>query len=63
MITLCGDANDKCSIINIDKHIYWDIPDPAKSRGNENEIALKFSKVRNIIYNNIILLKETLNKY
>ena len=63
VITLCGDAKDKCPMINIDKRLHWDIYDPAKCQGNKNEIASEFSKVRDIIYNNIILLKEKINKY
>ena len=56
VITLCGDAKDNCSIINIDKHIHWDIPDPAKYKGSQKEIILKFSKTRDIILKNIKLL-------
>ena len=30
IITLCGDARDKCPIISKSKHIHWNIEDPAK---------------------------------
>ena len=62
VITLCGDAKDKCPVINFNKHIHWDIPDPAKFQGSEDQIRIEFSRIRDIIYDNIILLKEQLNK-
>ena len=61
VITLCGDARDICPIIDICKHVHWDIKDPAKFNGSSTEVRLKFSEVRDIIYNNIKLLKEKLN--
>ena len=61
VITLCGDARDHCPIINTSKHIHWDIKDPAKFNGSSTEVRLKFSEVRDIIYNNIKFLKEKLN--
>ena len=62
VITLCGDAKDKCLVINSNKHIHWDIPDPAKFKGSEDQIRSEFSRIRDIIYDYIILLKEQLNK-
>jgi len=62
VITLCGDAKDKCPVINSNKHIHWDISDPAKFQGNKDQIRSEFSRIRDIIYDNIILLKEQLNK-
>ena len=62
VITLCGDAKDKCPVINSNKHIHWDIPDPAKFKGSEDQIRSEFSRIRDIIYDYIILLKEQLNK-
>ncbi len=62
VITLCGDAKDKCPVINSNKHIHWDIPDPAKFQGSEDQIRIEFSRIRDIIYDYIILLKEQLNK-
>ena len=61
IITLCGDARDNCPTINTSKHIHWDIKDPAKFKGSSTEVRLMFSEVRDIIYNNIKLLKEKLN--
>ena len=62
VITLCGDARDNCPIINTNKHIHWDIPDPAKFKDTKYQIKIKFSRVRDMIYNYIILLKEKLNE-
>ena len=30
IITLCGDAKDKCPILNKNSHIHWNLNDPAK---------------------------------
>ena len=62
VITLCGDARDNCPIINTNKHIHWDIPDPAKFKGTKDKIKIEFSRIRDMIYNHIILLEEKLNK-
>lgn len=50
IITLCGDANEKCPITptNI-KRLHWEFDDPAKVEGNEKEIMKVFRRVRNEI--------------
>ena len=58
VITLCGDAKDQCPVISTGKHIHWDIKDPAKYMGNDEELINKYSKIRDIIINKINLLKE-----
>ena len=59
IITLCGDARDHCPIINLpSKHIHWDIEDPAKFKGTNDQINSKFTEIRDIIYKHINLLKE-----
>ena len=41
IITLCGDARDKCPYFkSTTKHIHWDIEDPANFKGNEQELKL-----------------------
>ena len=61
VITLCGDANDKCPVITPpSKHIHWGIEDPAKFRGSAIQTESKFSEIRDVIYNHINLLKEEL---
>ena len=62
VITLCGDAKDNCPIISSEKHIHWDIEDPAKFKGNKEELIKKYSKIRDIIINKIKLLKVNLDK-
>ena len=53
VITLCGDAKDKCPTLNMNKHIHWNIPDPANFNGNELETKQKYSEVRDLILNKI----------
>ena len=62
IITLCGDARDKCPVISKDRHIHLGIEDPAKYQGNDEELILKYSKIRDIIINKIKLLKITLDE-
>ncbi|HGH7543494.1 TPA: arsenate reductase (thioredoxin) [Streptococcus pyogenes] len=55
IITLCGDAKDKCPRVpNEVKHYHWDLEDPAHAAGSEDEILLKFRNIRDIIKNKIL---------
>ena len=58
VITLCGDAKDKCPVLDIKRHIHWDIPDPANFTGNEIDTNKKYSEVRELILNKIKLFKQ-----
>ena len=59
IITLCGDANDKCLTFDENiKHIHWDIKDPAKLIGNSAQISKGFSKIRDEILEKIKKLKK-----
>ena len=61
IITLCGDAKDKCLSLNKNiKHIHWDIKDPAKSIGNSEQISKNFSKIRDEIFDKIKSFKENI---
>ena len=61
IITLCGDARDKCPIISPKtKHIHWGVDDPANFKGNQEEVKKKYSIVRDIIFNKIVKLKDKL---
>ena len=63
VITLCGDAKDKCPILNKGvKHIHWDLKDPAKFKGTETEIMSQFRNTRGLISNYIEELKNNLDK-
>ena len=60
VITLCGDAKDKCPVIKSGEHIHWGIEDPAIFKGDEDEIYMKYQEVRDIIFNNISDFKKGL---
>ena len=62
IITLCGDAQDNCPTILDNKHIHWEIEDPAKYKGTERELIKKYSIIRDIIINKIKLLKTELEE-
>ena len=63
VITLCGDAKDKCPILDKSiKHIHWNLKDPAKFKGTELEIMSQFRNTRDLISNNIKKLKINLEK-
>lgn len=50
IITLCGDARDKCPVIPASaNHQHWDLPDPAQAEGTEDEVLAVFRKVRDDI--------------
>ncbi|MBM7710901.1 arsenate reductase (thioredoxin) [Enterococcus xiangfangensis] len=58
IITLCGDAKDKCPAIPKGvKHLHWDLQDPARAVGSEAEILSEFRKTRELIKNNVLSLK------
>lgn len=50
VITLCGDANDKCPMTPLHvKRLHWGFEDPAKASGTEDEIRAKFAETRDAI--------------
>ena len=50
VITLCGDAAERCPIFpGKVKRIHWEIEDPAKAQGSEEEITQVFRRVRDKI--------------
>ena len=54
VITLCGDAREKCPILSdSNNNIHWDLQDPAKVRGDEKKIMDIYRKVRDQISENI----------
>ena len=63
IITLCGDAKDKCPILEDSvKHIHWDLKDPAKFQGTDLEIIAYFRNTRDLIVAKIKELKNNLEK-
>jgi len=64
IVTLCGDARDNCPVLKEkNKHIHWDLIDPAKLVGNEEYILSEFAKVRDRIIENMELLKKEIKNY
>ena len=50
VITLCGDANDRCPITPPSvTRLHWGFEDPARATGSEEEIMGKFDEVRDAI--------------
>ena len=50
IVTLCGDARDRCPIlINNKKNIHWGLEDPANANGSEDEIMTVYRNVRDQI--------------
>jgi arsenate reductase len=59
IITLCGDARDKCPMIPKGIiHEHWDLADPAKAKGTEEEILEEFRKTRDLIKEKVKALSE-----
>ena len=59
VITLCGDARDKCPVFESKtKHIHWGIEDPVVFKGNKRDTYIKYVEVRNIIFDKINNLKN-----
>ena len=49
IITLCGDAAERCPVVPGAKTIHWGLPDPAKAEGIEEEKLEAFRKIRDEI--------------
>ena len=59
IITLCGHAAETCpNVPSRAEHMHWDLDDPAKTVGSEQEIMQKFRKVRDEIQEHIMQLKN-----
>ena len=58
IITLCGDARDKCPTIPSGvSHEHWDLEDPAQATGTEEEILNRFRETRDLIKERVQTLK------
>ncbi|SOC22728.1 arsenate reductase [Ureibacillus xyleni] len=60
VVTLCGDAADKCPVTPITvKREHWGFDDPAKAQGTEEEMWAVFQRVRDEIGDRIKTFSET----
>ncbi|MGB9780487.1 arsenate reductase (thioredoxin) [Caldanaerobacter sp.] len=63
VITLCGDARDKCPALPPSvKSLHWELEDPARAEGTEEEIMRKFREVRDIIKEKVKALIEEIRE-
>lgn len=61
VITLCGDANDKCPMTPLHVHrLHWGFEDPAQATGTEEEVVDKFREVRDAIKDRVPKFLEEL---
>ncbi|MEX0607158.1 MAG: arsenate reductase ArsC [Halofilum sp. (in: g-proteobacteria)] len=50
VVTVCGDADEQCPLLPPGtRKVHWPLPDPARARGTEDEIAAEFRSVRDDI--------------
>ena len=57
IVTLCGDARDRCPILTDNqKNIHWDLEDPANAKGSEDKIMSVYRRVRDQISINMSTL-------
>jgi len=59
LITLCGDARESCPVVpaKVEKR-HWDLEDPARAEGTEEQVLAKFREIRDQIKNNVEKLIE-----
>ena len=62
VVTLCGDARDKCIIPQSARWLHWPLVDPAQATGSKDEIMSTFRDVRNEIKERVEELAEYVNK-
>ncbi|AKP03104.1 arsenate reductase (thioredoxin) [Companilactobacillus pabuli] len=62
VVTLCGEARDKCIIPQSTRWLHWPINDPALATGNDEEIAAAFRDSREDIKQRIIQLAAYVKK-
>ena len=50
VVTVCGDADESCPMLPPEtKKRHWELPDPAKAQGPEDEVMQQFRAVRDEI--------------
>ncbi len=61
VVTLCGDARDKCIIPKSARWMHWPIVDPARATGSDAEVLDVFRDSRDDIKRNILDLVKLIN--
>ncbi|KRN95349.1 arsenate reductase ArsC [Companilactobacillus kimchiensis] len=62
VVTLCGEARDKCLIPKNTRWLHWSLIDPIITTGNDTEVAATLRDVRNDIKQNILNLVAQINE-
>ena len=59
LITLCGDARESCPVVpaKMEKR-HWDLEDPARAEGTEEQVLAKFREIRDQIKKHVEQLVE-----
>ena len=59
LITLCGDARENCPVVpaKVEKR-HWDLEDPARAEGTEEQVLAKFREIRDQIKKHVEQLVE-----
>lgn len=60
VITLCGDAAERCPFVPGANIIHWGLPDPARVEGTEEEKLMAFREIRDEIKKRVKDLLEQL---
>lgn len=61
VVTLCGDAAERCPTIPGTKSVHWPLTDPAGATGTEAEIIAAFTDVRDEIRGRVTALGDSLD--
>ncbi len=55
LITLCGDAQESCPVLTVNIEVrHWPLEDPARAKGDQQEVMEQFRKVRDRIKRNVL---------
>jgi len=60
VITLCGDAAERCPTLSGARREHWPLRDPARARGSEVAMLGVFRSVRDEILSRVLMLAESL---
>jgi len=63
VVTLCGDARDKCIIPKSARWLHWPLDDPAQVTGSEAEIQAAFYDIRDEIKEDVLELVQYIQNH